>query len=461
MSNHNNTNQQSPVDPNWSDEEYENFLVHNLSEIGRRAPKLNDTARATVLQALLAENARLAKATVQTPPRQAPVAPVKEGGLARLLGLFRPRFAMPLGSALAAFMIISGYILYGGSRGPSFGTIRGAAEIVEKREGIFNAHWQFNRTLNGQDEFAVHSLDEVRSVSAVTITLADGSTVTALPGSTFQVKYDDKGGRVIHIAGETAYQITPSSTGSPKFWVDSPEGSFTVKGTIFRVRSDTTGVMQFTDEGVVGASASNTSKDVKTGEQVRISGQKLGNIELQVPRIQFQSMTADPAIPNVVFTNRDVVTMSARVYPSAVLVAQDMTGKEVARFAADKRGLVSGSLNVLPGGNNDFQFYVVSSSDTRRSGLTDKVSIQMDKIAPKLGAFPPTLVNNGTAFEVKGQTEPGVKVLINGQTVAVDASGAFTATLPKPENMSSVQIVARDQAGNTAQIVQQVDTGTQ
>lgn len=459
MSNHNNTNQQSPVDPNWSDDEFEQYLVRNLSEVGRHAPTLNENARATVLQALLTENARLAKANIVAPARQVIPAVQKVGFWARLVGLFSPRVAMPLGSALAAFMVVAGYFLYGGSRGDNFGVIQGTATVVEKRHGVFNLNWQFERNLDEQNAFAVASEDEVRATSAVTITMDDGSVVTALPGSTFKVVFGKDGGKVVHVEGETAYHITPSSTGSPKFWVGAPEGGlFTVKGTIFRVRTDKSGVVQFTDEGVVGASDGRANKDVKTGEQVRISGQTLGAIELQVPRIQFQSMTADPAVPNVVFTNRDVVTMSARVYPSSVLIAMDMIGNEVARFAADKRGSVNGSLKVLPGSNNEFQFYVVSSSDARRSGLTDKVSIQLDKTAPKLGAFPPTLVNNGAQFEVKGQTEPNAKVLINGQNVTVDASGAFTASLPRPADMTQVQIVARDQAGNTTQIVQQMES---
>lgn len=446
-------------DPSWSDDEFEQYLVRTLAETGRRATILNETARASVMQALLAENARLAKANLQASARHVAPAAASSSWLDRVIAFFGPRRAMPLGSALAVIMLAAGYFLYGGSREVSFGTIRGAAMVVEKRQGPFQLAWHFDRNLDGQDEYAVHSSDEIQAISAVTITLADGSVVTASPNTRFQVLVDAKGGQVIHEIGETAYHITPSSDGLPKFWVNSPEGKFTVKGTTFRVRSEKDSIVQYTDEGVVGASASGSSAgvDVRTGEQVRISKQKLGVPELQVPRIQFQSMTVDPMIPNLVFTNRDVITMSARVYPSSVLIAMDMTGAEVARFIADKRGVVNGALSILPGAKNEFQFYVRSSSDTRRSQLTDKVSIQLDKVAPKLGSFPPTLLGTGAEFEVKGRTEPGVQVFVNSTAVPVDANGEFDVRLPRPTNMTQVQIVARDQAGNTTQIVQKMD----
>lgn len=450
MSDHNESNRQTPVNPNWSDDEFDQYLGRTLSEAGRRTPTLNEQQRTAVLQALLVENARLAKAKVQTPARQAVRSPARNSFWDWLTS-FLPRMAAPMGAVLAGVLVLIGYTTFGGSRAMSFGTLQGVAIVDEMREGPFNFRWHVQRPLTEQDVYSLHSLDRIHAVTPVTITLADGSIISAQPNSEFGVEMDPAtGARVIHEIGETAYHITPSPTGKPKFWVESPEGEFTVKGTVFRVRTETGGIVQYTDEGVVGAAAGGSSTDVKTGEQVRITGQRLGTKELQVPRINFLSMTADPSVPNRVFTNRDTVTMTAKVYPSSVLVALAMDGTEIGRFQSDAKGDVAGNLRALPGAAQDYKFYVIAS-DGRSSRTTDVVSIEQDKVPPSLSASPATILSNNTEIEIHGHTDVGAQIFVDGKAFPVEANGDFAVRLPYNGQINRMQIVARDQAGNLAQ----------
>ncbi len=73
-----------------------------------------------------------------------------------------------------------------------------------------------------------------------------------------------------------------------------------------------------------------------------------------------------------------------------------------------------------------------------------------DKTPPKLTIlFPPEMfLSPGGQVEMKGKTERGARVKVNGQTVSVGADGVFTHLLTLKEGVNLITIEASDAAGN-------------
>jgi hypothetical protein len=73
-----------------------------------------------------------------------------------------------------------------------------------------------------------------------------------------------------------------------------------------------------------------------------------------------------------------------------------------------------------------------------------------DDTPPQLAiTFPPDMfISPGSQVEVKGKTDPGARVRINGDTVPVASDGGFTHTLNLVEGATLITVEAIDSAGN-------------
>ena len=348
--------------------------------------------------------------------------------------------ARGLGGAFAAVLLASLYALFGGSTGKTLGTASGDASLRQARTGIFGWQWSLARNV-GASPVVLRGGDQLTALVTTTVVLADNSQIVLSPGGTVAMKADGSG--VLQLDGEVAYVITPSVDGKPKFAVETADANFVVKGTVFRIRrdrdDDTT--YHYTDEGRVGAETNTDAADVNTGEQVKAKDGRLSPVELQTPIVTFGS-----ASPVHALTNRQSITLTARIYEGATLVVVDgVTGQEVQKIAADGNGVMRGELATPSEGAYQYRFYVIAP-DGRQSAQSPDVKLDVDRTAPSFTLEP--LTQNGDSIIVRGSTEPNVRVSADGQAVMTGADGSFELKLSKTAALKVVGVVFTDEAGN-------------
>ena len=434
----NGVNPQPDSESRMSDE----FIARVLAESGRRTPPLNQAMQANILKAMLAENARLiateAKPVVK-PQRQVPAqAQPQTSWWDSLLRLLNPPVARGLGGAFAAVLFATLYGLFGGRTGADLGRVSGNATLRSARTGVFGWQWSLASQVSEQ-QAVLHGGDQLTAQYTTTVVLADNSHITVLPGSTIIMKADGSG--VVQMEGDVAYQITPSIDGKPKFKVETADANFIVKGTVFRIHREGKEVIHYTDEGRVGAVAGADAKDVVTGEQVKATAGHLLPVELQTPIVTFGSASGAHAL-----TSRQSITLTARIFPGATMFATDKaTGKDIAHFTADSKGMLHGELPTASEGDYQYRFYVVAA-DGRKSGQSEPVQLIVDRSAPAFTIEP--LSQNGDSIIVRGTTEENVRVTAGDQVTMTAKDGSFEIKVNKTTGLKLVRVVFTDEAGN-------------
>lgn len=425
------TQPQMPLsEDRWSDEQLERLLA----ESGRRTGGLSTERRDSVLRVLLAEQERLQ----QEERRQA----TSRRGLTTVdwLRLLAGAFAL---AATLAFAL-SAYLLVGGSRLPSDATLSGIARVNERRYGVLGLQWSLAQP---EQRYTLHPLargDEVTAQSPVTITFADGSTAVLSAGA--QARVLEEGTGLFLVTGEVESIVQPRNPDTP-FRVETDFGSAIVRGTVFRTRIQLEAAVEFTDKGIVLVSNALESREVITGEQVRIVPVEPLRPELQAPRARFSSR-----LPDRILINEAALSFRATIYPSATLVIYDArTTAELGRFDADPAGNVAGAV-ALAEGEWIVQLRQISR-DGRQSALSAPVQVEVDQTPPALQLEP--VVQQGARLRVTGRTEGGASVSINGLGVPVQPDGRFETLLDQPRGV--ITVVARDPAGNEAVIVRLVE----
>lgn len=413
------------------------FIARALAESGRRTPPLPPSVQANILKAMMAENARLI-AVEAKPVRRSEPKPSLWDSLLRWLN---PPVARGLGGAFAAILLTSMYVLFGGNTGTTLGTVSGDATLRQARTGIFGWQWSLARRIGSQPT-VLHGGDQLTALVTTTVVLADNSQIVLSPGGSVVMKADGSG--VVQTEGEVAYDITPSADGKPKFAVDTADANFIVKGTSFRIRRDPEDetTYHYTDEGRVGATTRVDAADVITGEQVSAKDGRLSSVELQTPIVTFDSASQSHAL-----TNRQNITLTARIFPDATLVVVDgATGREVQKIAADTAGAMMGQLATPNEGVYQYRFYV-TAPDGRKSAESPGVTLEVDRTAPSFTLQP--LIQNSGAIVVRGSTEPNVRVSADGQAMMTEADGSFELKLDQTTGLKVVTVVFTDEAGNS------------
>jgi hypothetical protein len=413
------------------------FMENALAESGRRMPGLNQTRRAVVLQVLLTEAARLRAARERAEERVR--------WLNGVLAVFTPRRLGALGVAGAVALLLTGYVLFGGLRTPANASLSGVAAVSERRQGPFGLQWSVARPSSDMQAYTLHRGDEISAVTDVVITFADGSTTTAQPGTRLRLLTDQAG--LVLITGEVANSITPSASGAVKFRVESASGAVEVKGTEFRVRTESdVAATAFIDEGRVGVTTSAGGIDVVTGEQARLETGALPIARLQAPLVRFAT-----SAEGRVLSEQPRVPFSTRIFPGANLVVHDIKTRETfATYVADATGWIEDMLPPILG-TASLRFSQNDASG-RTSALSAPVEIVVDDEAPILGVT--RVQPTGGDVWIAGRTERAASVRVNGQAVEVKPDGTFETAVKISAGLSSITIAATDLAGNTTVIVQ-------
>ena len=129
----------------------------------------------------------------------------------------------------------------------------------------------------------------------------------------------------------------------------------------------------------------------------------------------------------------------------SVLVEQGKRYFLVDTAATDLEGKVTGLTQAELAADSFLRW----NSEQDRKDFADELGVLFDLTAPALEITSPT---NGTtteaaSLEVKGTTEKGVKVSVNGASVT-NNDGQFTTMVNLNEGTNSIKIEATDQAGN-------------
>jgi hypothetical protein len=106
-----------------------------------------------------------------------------------------------------------------------------------------------------------------------------------------------------------------------------------------------------------------------------------------------------------------------------------------------------GEVKVKVTPNAGGKIVITADKDEYISGKSE-VMIGKDTQPPKLEVNPIVPFTNVAAIDIKGKTEPGVKVLVNGQMAKVEADGSFSAKVTLVEGANTISIEAIDGAGN-------------
>lgn len=109
----------------------------------------------------------------------------------------------------------------------------------------------------------------------------------------------------------------------------------------------------------------------------------------------------------------------------------------------------------LRDGENKISAYTKDVSGNQ-SDKTDTIVIVFDNTKPELTISQPT---NGAKFfgsdnkvEIKGQTESGVDVTINGSFVRVNSDGSFTKIIALTEGINEIKIKSEDSSNNATEV---------
>lgn len=125
--------------------------------------------------------------------------------------------------------------------------------------------------------------------------------------------------------------------------------------------------------------------------------------------------------------------------------------KEVASFLVDKDGLFQGTIELETGDNSLTAVAVDAAGNSSRA--TKAITVTFDATAPRLSLsveLPATTDKNSVT--IKGRTEAGSEVTINGRSVILADDNSFDTSLNLTKGSNTITIIATDKAGNSSRI---------
>lgn len=176
-----------------------------------------------------------------------------------------------------------------------------------------------------------------------------------------------------------------------------------------------------------------------------------------------EGITIDTITPTAMVTiNNNATYVSSR----AVTVQITTTHRDVAQMLVGNVADFTGSnwepfspsrLWYLTPGDGTKVVYV-QIRDT--SGLVSRVysiSVVLDTVQPKLDLDLPGDVVSSSSLVVKGRTEVGNEVTVNGKAVKVDGDGNFETNVDLDDGTNLVTVIAKDPAGNEVKVTRAIN----
>lgn len=174
-----------------------------------------------------------------------------------------------------------------------------------------------------------------------------------------------------------------------------------------------------------------------------------------------RSVTLDTVPPSLqvtepsegTITNQKKLSVAGNAEPGASVTVdgQGATLAEDGSFSLEKT-LVEGENTI-----------VITAQDLAGNTTTVTRKVTYDPNAPDLTLEAPAegLVTNQAELVVKGKTEAGALITVNGESVAVAQDGSFSLDLTLAEGENAIEVKATDGAGNQAKLTRIVTLDTQ
>lgn len=203
---------------------------------------------------------------------------------------------------------------------------------------------------------------------------------------------------------------------------------------------------------------------VKGGQEFSAGRQKIEKLKLtlfekwNISLDEFQHDQTPPYIaisspaPFTV-TNKREITIVGETEPGAVVFIDDYPA------LVDSNGKFSASVRLSHRGLNVFEIKAKDLAGNI-SIIHRVVVLDLDPPAVNVEYPPDSQVIRSASIKVLGTTEPGAKMVINGQNIGVAPNGYFEQLVLLNSGWNKVAISATDSAGNTSKIIRNVYVDT-
>lgn len=191
---------------------------------------------------------------------------------------------------------------------------------------------------------------------------------------------------------------------------------------------------------------------IKTASpQLAISGvpQPGGEQEIPSPPSAIQKFSLELTLPK---EKKEIITQEEGVTPFYQYHLQIAKDKEFKNLVVEETGPLSEKIDLKHNLPDGFYFWRLAYLDSL--GLESKFSggqsFALDTLVPGLELYFPEENEEiaGEFIYLKGKTEKGVQVLVDGKIVPMDEEGNFETSLLYPPGKYKLNLLAQDSAGN-------------
>jgi len=152
---------------------------------------------------------------------------------------------------------------------------------------------------------------------------------------------------------------------------------------------------------------------------------------------------------NYVATNSAQLTVSGTAEPGSTVYIS-INSKDSAKVTTQDDGNFETKV-VLAEGNNIFSAVAVDDAGNK-SRVAKTVSVWYSNEMPSLEIETPTdnqeFSGENKRIEIKGKTDPQMRLVVNGRIIIVNSEGKFTMFYNLADGENILEFVAQDQAGN-------------
>jgi hypothetical protein len=277
-------------------------------------------------------------------------------------------------------------------------------------------------------------------VTAYTISFTTGPAGALAPGID-RINVEFPGGTTIPVtiaASSVTINGAPSTlvTTAGMILSATVPASIGANAPVSLILGDTAGIMNPVTGGTYSLQVSTSRETVA----VTSTGYAVSSL----PVVRAALMPATPDGLMGYYRTKPAITLSAQ----SAVDAQPVISY---RFDSNPDSVYSGQPLMALEGIHTLSYYAIDSLGSRSA--TGTLTIAVDTTPPVIAVLEPQngATLNGQTFAVRGTTDVGSAVTVNGLSAVVDATGAFNHTVTIPGTTATIVVDARDPAGNTSQ----------
>jgi len=367
-------------------------------------------------------------------------------------------------AAAALVLFIAAYAFFGHRTTVALLTVRkGEATVYREHTYILFHRQEETKVANGES----HPLTDGDRITLSeegngVIAFRDGSVLELQGGTDLTLEQADEPmmTRIYLQAGEVWAQVVHLLDVNTRFEIRTPAAVVSVRGTVFRTQAlGEESTYSATDEGatvvtLLDPSQGNPSVEVPAGYEVEaVVGQPLV-VRPQTPEVE-KLMLDDKSVKldGLVASPTDELKISGRTEPGVdVVLVFYLNGQEIDRARVGPDGTFQ--LEFHPPAEGDYPLCVaVEDAEGRRSDCVS-FTYRYDVTPPMVLRLlePTTPEVTGDEVTLKGETEAGASLTLNGEPVPVAEDGHFAITVPLSLGDNPFLLESCDAAGNCASL---------